>query len=935
MEPAFDVVVIGASAGGIEAVSAVLCALPRDFPAAVVVAMHFRAAGSHAAEVFARDTDMRVRVIDHGDRLEVGTVYVSPPGVALEVEPDGTVSMISRRNAHHPIDATLESAATSYRARVLAVILTGMLSDGARGVSAVKAQGGTVIVQSEASSLHPAMPKAAIGTGVVDMVLPLGDIGKTINAFVTRGVLPATNRGVGALEWVFGGNGTQATRLRAVDWAATSIGPVEDWSPELQAIVRLVMAAGMSMGVQLGDDYTLVINDAAAATLGRKPAEAVGRPYFQTWPEMKPHLGPVFEAVHRGEMFFSEDALFEFDANGRIEEKYYTSSFLPIVTSRGIEGVFGPGVETTVNVLAARRMRTLATLATVPRARDVNDTFAALLAALEDNPHDVPFAVAYEINAMQKQATLKGTVRVQSGSAIAPYVVDLQGHRPPWPFREVFETGTALLVSDLAARFDTTSLGPGPDPTAEALVYPIAGSPPGGMLVVGLNPRRVLDAPYRDFLDLLASQITAGILEAQAFTMSRRRAEALAEANRAKTELFSNVSHEFRTPLTLISGPLERALTQRAQLPDTVVRDLDVAQRSAQRLQLLVGSLLDMAQMEAKRLVPRFEEVDLAELTRSIVALFASAAEAAGVALAVDCPPLAATVAVDPEMWAKVVVNLMSNALKFTREGEIRVVLRARPQHAELVVSDTGVGIDEADQPYVFDRFFRGGRTAPRSGEGSGIGLALARELVQLHHGRIRVRSGPGEGATFTVWIPTFVRASKSQALPREAPADVAALAEGALAWAHTPAESRSVVGASQLEGLETIRAATTGSRVLVVDDNVDMRTYIQQLFAATGWRVDTAADGDDAFTRLREQHVDIVVADVMMPKTNGLELVRRVRTDTELRRTPIVLVTARADESAAIDGLLAGANDYITKPFSARELVARVGVQIELSRVQ
>lgn len=935
MKSSFDVVVIGASAGGIEAVSVVLRALPKDFPAAVIVAMHFHSAGTRAAGVFGRQANMPVRGVAHGERLEPGAVYVCPPDRAIELEPDGTVSLVTRANAEHPIDATLESAATSYRARALAVILTGMRTDGARGVCAVKAHGGTVIVQSEASSLHPSMPKAAIETGVVDVVLPLEDVGKTVAAFVAGGTLPATDRRVAALDWVFGGEGTLPALLRAVDWTATSLGPIEDWPAELQAIIRLIMSSPMAMGMMLGKDYTLIVNDAAARTVGRKPEEVVGRPYFDTWPEMKPLLGPLWERiVNAGETFFSEDALYEFDANGRIEEKYITSAFLPITTRRGVEGVFGPGVESTDNVLAARRMRTLAKLAAVPRTRDVNAAFVALLEALDGNPNDVPFALAYEIDAIHRQATLKSALHVERGSAIAPYVVDLRSPRAPWPFGHVFESGAPLLVSDLAARFGMSKLGPWPDPTAEALVYPIGGSPPAAALVVGLNRRRLLDPPYRDFLDLLAAQIHAGILEAEAFTTSKKRVDALAEANRMKTELFSNVSHEFRTPLTLILGPLERALSHREKLPNGVASDLVVAERSAKRLQLLVSSLLDISQAEAHRLMPRFEKIDLAETTKSIVALFTSAVDAAGLSLVVDCPPLGGPVPIDREMWAKIVVNLMSNALKFTGEGEIRVVLRERAQHAELVVSDTGVGIDEADQPHVFDRFFRGTRVAPRSSEGSGIGLALVRELVQLHHGRIRVQSKPGEGATFTVWVPTTARISTSP-VPLEPTHDVVALAEGALAWAQTPPEAHGIVGSSQLEGLEAIRAATTGACVLVVDDNADMRGYMQQLLREMGWRVETANDGDAAISRLREIRADIVVADVMMPKSDGFELLRRLRADAELRETPVVLVTARAGESAAVDGLVAGANDYITKPFSARELAARVGGQIELARVR
>ena len=778
---------------------------------------------------------------------------------------------------------------------------------------------------------------------IVDVVLPRQDIGNTIEAFVTRGPLAATARRVAALDWVFGGTGAQATLLRAVDWTTTSIGAVEDWSPELQAVVRLAMSADMPIGLMLGKDLTFFVNDAGAAMLGGKAAES-GRPYFQIYPEIKKQLGPVLDAVFlSGETIFSKDALFLFDSNGRVEEQYHTSANIPITTRRGIEGVFCPGVDSTDTVLGARRMRTLAKVAAVPRTRDVNAAFVALLEALDGNPNDVPFAIAYEIDAVRRQATLKSTLHVESGSAIAPYVVDLPSPHGAWPFGHVFETGAPLIVSDLPGRFATAKLGPWPDPTSEALVYPIAGSPPRGMFVVGLNRMRLLDPPYRDFLDLLAAQINAGILEAEAFTASRKRVEALAEIDRAKTVFFSNVSHEFRTPLTLLLGPLQEALAdpQLGHRPE-----LAVAHRNALRLQKLVNSLLDFARIEAGRIDAAYEPTDLGSLTADLASAFRSAVERAGLRLRIDCPPLQEPAYVDREMWEKIVLNLVSNAFKFTFEGEIAVSLREDDGRLALTVRDTGVGIPEKELPRIFERFHRVRDTRARTVEGSGIGLSLVQELVRLHGGTISVASsvddglaGGEHGTTFTVSIP-----AGSAHLPAERIHAASALlstatgpapfVEEALRWLPgTPPETEPIP-AGQSDGSPhlDVFGEDREARVLVADDNADMRDYLARLLGRH-WTIEAVADGQTALDRARGHPPDLVLTDVMMPGLDGFGLLRELRADPALTRTPILLLSARAGEESRVEGMSAGADDYLVKPFSARELVTRVGARLALAR--
>src|SRR5690348_6682575 len=292
-------------------------------------------------------------------------------------------------------------------------------------------------------------------------------------------------------------------------------------------------------------------------------------------------------------------------------------------------------------------------------------------------------------------------------------------------------------------------------------------------------------------------------------------------------------------------------------------------------------------------------------------------------------------------MWEKVVSNLLSNALKHSFSGEIAVELRQRTYHAELVVSDTGTGIPEDQLPYIFERFHRVRDARARSHEGSGIGLSLVQELIRQHYGRIRVRSKPGGGTTFTIWIPVSppdrpradVPAETGIGEPDQDPARVqtaSALATMASSWDTTEEAGRpepDILGVPASEATVRVpRPRAAGAHVIVADDNADMRAYMGRLLG-DHWRVSTAKDGEEALGLARELRPDLVLADVMMPRLGGLALLHALRADENLRDTPVILVTAQAGQDAAVAGLLAGADDYIAKPFSAREQIGRAHV--------
>ena len=436
----------------------------------------------------------------------------------------------------------------------------------------------------------------------------------------------------------------------------------------------------------------------------------------------------------------------------------------------------------------------------------------------------------------------------------------------------------------------------------------------------------------------------AGLANANAYEAERRRAEALAEINRAKTAFFSNVSHEFRTPLTLMLGPLEDALAEAEDLPADMRDRLDVAHRNSLRLLRLVNSLLDFSRIEAGRVQATYQPTDLAVLTADLASSFRSATDKAGLALRVDCPALGQPVYVDRDMWEKIVLNLMSNAFKFTFSGEISVKLREVGTMARLTLRDTGTGIPAAELPLLFERFHRVEGAQGRSFEGSGIGLALVQELVVLHGGRIEVESEVGLGTTFTVDLPLGTGHLADDNIQESSPSLSVAtrtqsFVEEALRWLPGGANGAALLEAGASHDVpfpDVVRPnEATRQRILVADDNTDLRDYIGRLLGERGYAVEAVADGDAALSAIRASRPDLLVTDVMMPRLDGFGLLRAIRTDAALRDLPVIMLSARAGEEAKVEGLDAGADDYLTKPFSARELLARVAANLAMVQIR
>ena len=735
----------------------------------------------------------------------------------------------------------------------------------------------------------------------------------------------------GDLASIFAGDGEHVRRLRQHDWSITELGPAAQWPAALRAAVRVCTASPAPMMVCWGPSLAQISNGACAALLSppspgqcasrsaKETARASGaEPWAATWAT----IGPSIEAaLATGAAVVVEDVELIVARALPSEEIYVRIACTPLFSAAADApaGVLVALTETTERVLRARRLETLSRLGLeAAKARTLPTTCNAAMRVLGRNRLDVPFAAAYLVDENQG-ARLVAMTGLPADHPLPPEIGD-DDDRGPWPLAGVLQKRRPAELEGLESLSPPLVTQPWPEPVRRGLALPLLTPRDAlaGMIVLGISPRAVWDSAYRTFFEEIAGQLGASLGLTKAYQDERRRAEALAEIDRVKTAFFSNISHELRVPLTLLLGPVASA----AEAAEPVLQgpEIEVVHRNAQHLLRRVNTLVDFVGIEEGRVRASYRPVDLAALTADVASGFRSAIEKAGLELVVDCPPLPKPVHVDRELWEKIVLNLLSNALKFTFEGTIIVALRAAEDGARLTVSDTGVGIEADSLPRLFERFRRIEEPRARSREGSGIGLALVQELVRLHDGRLDVQSVSGIGTMFGVTVPFGARpTSTDDALAPATPAAMPYVSE-AMQWLQTmpPAEA---------EG-----AVDRHVHILIVDDNADMASYLRRLLSKR-WSVACAPDGIAALDAIRERRPALVLTDVVMPNMDGFGLLRELRAESSTATLPVIMLSARSGEHAEA-ALEAGADDYIVKPFSARELVARVAARLELDRL-
>ncbi len=733
--------------------------------------------------------------------------------------------------------------------------------------------------------------------------------------------------------------------LAKVDWAATTLGPPADWPQSLQTAVSILLSSRFSMWMAWGPEKTFFCNAAYRRdTLGRKYPWALGRPASEVWAEIWDDIGPRIDGVLSSEQATWNTALQLFlERSGYLEETYHTFSYSPLRDDDGrAVGMLCVVSEDTERVIGERRMATLRDLGSDPSvSSDEQHTLAFAARQLSCNLQDLPFTLTYLFDE-DGAARLAAVSGIQTGHPAAPATLPADG-AAPWPAQQAARGESVLVELDPAVLTDLPT-GDLPGPPTQALVSPLLqpGGAPIGFLVAALNRYRLLDEEYRGFLQLVAGHLAAGIVSARSYRAQQRRAEELAELDRAKTTFFSNISHEFRTPLTLMQGPVAELLARPAGLDEPAREELEVVHRNGLRLAKLVNSLLDFSRIEAGRMRARYTEVDLAAVTGELASVFRSAVERAGLVFTVECPPLDQPVFLDRDLWEKVVLNLLSNALKFTFDGSITVRVSRSDTEALVTIADTGIGVPAAEIPRLFERFHRIESTRARSNEGSGIGLALVKELVGLHGGIITADSTEGAGTTFAIRLPFGAAHLPPEAIAADGSTRASSgladpFVQEALCW--LPSEAAGAAPAGAADSAETPDAilATFGAppHVLIADDNADMREYLTRMLSTAGYRVHAVSEGQQALDDIRSDGPDLVVSDVMMPRLDGLALIAALRRDPRTAAIPVLLLSARAGPEASIEGLHAGADDYLVKPFVAAELLARVRANIELARLR
>jgi len=750
--------------------------------------------------------------------------------------------------------------------------------------------------------------------------------------------------------WVRGG-GALGQLVRAFDWSKTPLGAIEEWPQSLKTIVRTLLTSRFAMWMSWGPELTFLYNDDyARMTLGKKHPWALGKPSQVVWKEIWDDIGPrIRRVLDTGEATWDEALLLFLERSGYREETYHTFSYSPLFGDDSkVAGLLCVVTEETDRVIGERRLRTLRSLAgELNKTITEEDVVACIARCLGENQKDLPFTLLYLFTEDGNEARLACQTGMAEGHPAAPASISLTEKNQPWPIRDLLTGKDSIVVENLPERFESVPSGSWDKSPWRALLLPITSQgqdKPAGVIVAALNPFRPLDVSYAGFINLVAGQIAASIANARAYSAEKKRAEALAEIDRAKTAFFSNVSHEFRTPLTLMLGPLEDLLARsQTHLSPTAKEQLDLVSRNGSRLLRLVNTLLDFSRIEAGRVRAVYQATDLARFTSELASVFRSATDKAGLRLVVDCRDLEEPVYVDRDMWEKIVLNLISNAFKFTFDGEIGVSVHRVGSTAELRVRDTGVGIPAEAIPKLFERFNRVPNTRSRTHEGSGIGLALVHELVKLHGGSISTESTVGQGSTFVVSIPfgqdhlTSGQMGGSRSMSSTA-VGAKPFVEEALRWLPDSADASDEIFSVHDELMPVpcppVSQAAVRPRVLIADDNSDMRQYLARLLSEQ-YEVETVADGQEALRAAHEHSPDLIVSDVMMPILDGFELLKTLRAEEQTRTIPVLLLSARAGEESRVEGIQAGADDYLIKPFSARELLARVSGRLEISRLQ
>ena len=698
-----------------------------------------------------------------------------------------------------------------------------------------------------------------------------------------------------------------------VDWSATALGPQETWPALLRLVADLCLDSDSPVLIGWGPDLLMLYNEAYIPLLGaEKHPWALGRPAS----EVKPRLWPaeqerVHDIMQTGRPYHLDDQLLIIERRGYPEEAYFSFSISALRDADGtIVGVFTAISEPTWHVQYERRLQALRRLGAVSITADdsLASTCRAALEVIGKTRASVPFAAVFLRDLASQGPRRAAGYGFDEAAAASCELVEPAP--TSGPVLQVLEHGGTELVSGLRERcpnvFAPGPLGPlTPDQAFVLPVIMLGARKPLGVLVLGVNPYLRPDDSYTAFAVMASRQLGVMVTDAVSYQGELKRQQALQELERARTKFFQNISHELRAPLTMLLMPLQDILVEPGVVLPAAARDtVETSVRAGDRLQRVVDALLDISRAESGAPTPYREEIDLVSVTLDVVEGFRPTAEGR-LNLRVDMPTDPLRAYVDRSMWTTIVSNLVNNALKFTPDGEVAVILSGDDSHVLLTVADTGIGIPHDKQTAIFERFNRG--TAGDQHPGSGIGLALVADLASAHGGTVEVDSEPGAGSRFIVRLPRYNGSQVDLA------ADSAAASDGEQDTGDRP-------------------------RLLIIEDEPDLRTYLTRLFSKDGYAVEAVGDAENAHAWLEnnpDNPPDMVITDVMLPGQNGLDLLAMIRQDDRLARLPVVVLTALADVESAVAAFAAGADDFVSKPFNSAELLARVRAHYQMNQLR
>ncbi|POY37325.1 hypothetical protein C3K47_06045 [Solitalea longa] len=728
--------------------------------------------------------------------------------------------------------------------------------------------------------------------------------------------------------------GEMGALIRSFDWSKTPLGPLEKWSDSHKSIVSMMLANRFPLLLWWGKDFIQIYNDAYIPIPGLKHPKALGQPAKECWTEIWEVIGTLIETPFRGgPATWMDDILLEVNRKGFFEETHFTIAYSPVPdpeATNGIGGVLATVNEITAQIIGERRIALLRDLAAKSfEARTQKEACVIAADTLTFYSKDIPFAIFYLLSDDKKELLLAAVSNLKEDELISPVQVNIQQLRQNdgWNFSSVLETGKTHLQENIQSLFREVPQGPWSDAPNSSVLIPIQGKKQNdmaGILICGISSRIKFDDKYTDFFELLSSQVSNAINTANAIEEERKRAERLEEIDKAKTVFFSNISHEFRTPLTLILGSIEEALKDPQTIPANQDR-LEISHRNAMRLHKLVNNLLDFSRIESNQQKANFVQTDIAAFTENLASNFRSIIENGGLQFKILIEDGIKNVLIDKQMWEKVVFNLLSNAFKFTLHGTITINLYTKKKKLVLEVKDTGVGIPEKELPFMFERFHRVEHTQGRTYEGTGIGLSLIKELIKLHDGTISVKSKFGHGSIFTVSIPIVKGHLATEHLSEFDQNIDETFADQFLN------EINSIINQSDNDPVLTFQTSNQAPTILVVDDNADMRRHLQFLLRKD-FNVVMASNGKEAFELATKVQPSLILSDIMMPEVNGIELTKLIKQNKGTTHIPVVLLTARAGEESRIEGFETGADDYLVKPFASKELIARIKSQLTIA---